>query len=210
MVFGKKVSDQNSRESRERILVDEDEDSTQENTFVEETQEVQSQQVKDDKPLLHEVNFIATAASKNAGGSKVWVCKHCKQQFTSSYTRIHAHFFGGQGRKAEIKRCPVVQNDREKYEMLLKKVKDAEKVGVSRSLKNSIITKKQSFSSSSSKKPIEEAFGALERSIVDLKIMRGLCANGIPFNVLRNPQFLEMVTAINRAPAGSRVPNRGL
>jgi len=32
--------------------------------------------------------------------------------------------------------------------------------------------------------------------------MRGLCANGIPFNVLRNPQFVEMVTTINNYPKG--------
>ena len=37
--------------------------------------------------------------------------------------------------------------------------------------------------------------------------MRGLCANGIPFNVLRNPQFVEMVTTINRAPQGYKAPS---
>ncbi|GJX82266.1 putative hAT dimerization domain, ribonuclease H-like superfamily protein [Tanacetum coccineum] len=37
--------------------------------------------------------------------------------------------------------------------------------------------------------------------------MRGLCANGIPFNVLRNPQFQEMVVAINKAPAGYKAPS---
>lgn len=42
----------------------------------------------------------------------------------------------------------------------------------------------------------------IEWSMVDSKIMRGLCANGILFNVLRNPQFHEMVTVINSAPVG--------
>ncbi|KAF2300455.1 hypothetical protein GH714_013512 [Hevea brasiliensis] len=37
--------------------------------------------------------------------------------------------------------------------------------------------------------------------------MRGLCANGIPFNVLRNPQFCEMITAINNAPKGYKAPS---
>ncbi|KAF5800582.1 putative HAT dimerization domain, ribonuclease H-like superfamily [Helianthus annuus] len=47
----------------------------------------------------------------------------------------------------------------------------------------------------------------LERNEVDLKIIRGLCANGIPFNVLRNPQFLEMVSAIKKAPDGYKPPS---
>ena len=90
---------------------------------------------------------------------------------------------------------------------LLKKVQNAEKMGVSKSLRNSIISKKLNSGSSSSKKPIEQAFGLMERHAVDLKIMRGLCANGIPFNVLRNPQFHEMVTAINKAPPGYKAPS---
>lgn len=40
----------------------------------------------------------------------------------------------------------------------------------------------------------------LERKAVDLKITRGLCANRIPFNVLRNPQYIEMINAIKHAP----------
>lgn len=47
----------------------------------------------------------------------------------------------------------------------------------------------------------------MERNTVDMKIMRALCANGIPFNVLRNPQFQEMITAINRAPAIYMAPS---
>ncbi|CAN6707156.1 unnamed protein product [Malus baccata var. baccata] len=35
------------------------------------------------------------------------------------------------------------------------------------------------------------------RETVDMKVIRAFYANGIPFNVLRNPQFHEMVIAIN-------------
>ncbi|KAL4579421.1 hypothetical protein LXL04_015567 [Taraxacum kok-saghyz] len=45
--------------------------------------------------------------------------------------------------------------------------------------------------------------------MVDSKIERGLCANGIPFNVLRNPQFIKMVSAINKAPAGVSIVSEG-
>ncbi|XP_022003418.2 uncharacterized protein LOC110900866 [Helianthus annuus] len=154
------------------------------------------------KPLLSEVTYTGVGKSKNPGGSKTWVCNHCKCTFTSTYTRIHYHFFGADGKKADIKRCSVLLRDQEKLKRLLNKVKEAESGGVSKSLKNSVLSK-----NSSSKKRLEESFAMLERNEVDLKIIRGLCANGIPFNVLRNPQFLEMVSAIKKAPDGYKPPS---
>ncbi|KAL7611458.1 hypothetical protein Lser_V15G12057 [Lactuca serriola] len=65
MVFGKGVSDH--RENIEHIEVDEDENSTEGNTFIDDTQQVNTREVKDDKPLLQEVNIISAATSKNAG-----------------------------------------------------------------------------------------------------------------------------------------------
>ncbi|MED6115158.1 hypothetical protein PIB30_087534, partial [Stylosanthes scabra] len=49
-------------------------------------------------------------------------------------------------------------------------------------------------------KPLNEAFQNLERSYVDSKVMKALWTNGIPFNVLRNPHFIEMGSAINNGP----------
>ena len=111
------------------------------------------------------------------------MCKHCKCNYTSSYTRIHVHFVGAPvGKKTEIKRCPALVKDQVKYNNLFKKVKELENSGVSKSLRNSVLSK-----NASSKRRIEESFGILERYAVDMKIVRGLCANVIPFNVLRNP-----------------------
>ena len=45
------------------------------------------------KPLLAEVTLLGAAQGKNPGGSKCWSCNHYKNQLTSSYTRIHYHFF---------------------------------------------------------------------------------------------------------------------
>ncbi|PWA81484.1 hypothetical protein CTI12_AA186260 [Artemisia annua] len=118
--------------------------------------------------------------------------------------RIHIHLLGPPvGKKADIKRCVALLQDREKYQAVFNRVKEAENAGVSKSLKSSVLLKKPACS----KKPIEQAFGIMERSMVDLKIMRGLCANGIPFNVLRNPHFQEMVSAINKAPDGYKPPS---
>ena len=118
-------------------------------------------------------------------------------KFFSSYTRIHVHFFGAPvGKKAEIRRCSVLGKNNPYYETLYNRVKEAEKNGVtSKSLKNSVLLK-----NTGCKRKIEDAFKMLERDEVDMKIIRGLCANGIPFNVLRNPQFLEMIQAIRKHP----------
>ena len=56
------------------------------------------------------------------------------------------------------------------------------------------------------KKQLVEAFAGVERDAVDMQIMLFLCANGIPFNVLRSPQYYEMVAAIQRAPKGYKPP----
>jgi len=56
-------------------------------------------------------------------------------------------------------------------------------------------------------KPLEDVFQLTRKDVVDMKIMRGLCENGIPFNVLRNPQFVEMVTAINNGPKCYKPPS---
>ncbi|KAL4558645.1 hypothetical protein LXL04_036846 [Taraxacum kok-saghyz] len=54
---------------------------------------------------------------------------------------------------------------------------------------------------------IATSSGKVKADEVDMKIIRGLCANGIPFNVLRNPQFLEMIQAIQKAPDGYKPPS---
>ncbi|GJX36114.1 putative ribonuclease H-like domain-containing protein [Tanacetum coccineum] len=168
-------------EDAQMVDVSEDQSMTQTET---QSQTQPSSHKDEAKPLLDEVTFVGSVNSKNPGGAKVW-----------------------KGKKADIKRCPAILADREKYIKLLNKVQNAEKAGVSKSLKNSVISKKHNSCSSSSKKPLEQSFGLMERHAVDLKIMRGLCANGIPFNVLRNPQFHEMVSAINKAPPGYKAPS---
>ncbi|KAM0857154.1 hypothetical protein ACQ4PT_048653 [Festuca glaucescens] len=133
------------------------------------------------KPLLDEV-ILLDARKKNSGGSRPWKCKHCDKKFTSSsYTRIHHHFFGpGPGKPPQISCCSVA-NDRVKYKKIYEKYHKAEK---------------GEPSSSVATKTLAETFSRMERDAVDVQIMMFLCANGIPFNVLRSPQYYEMVAAI--------------
>ncbi|OMO73206.1 hypothetical protein COLO4_27211 [Corchorus olitorius] len=47
----------------------------------------------------------------------------------------------------------------------------------------------------------------MDRHQVDKEIVTALCANGIPFNVLINPQFCRMISVINNAPKGYKPPS---
>ena len=158
------------------------------------------------KPLLSEVEFQAKATGKNPGGAKKWICKHCKKGFTSSYTRIHYHFLGAPpGKKAQIQRCPVLMTNKGELERVRKIVADAEDKGISPSLKSSTIG--NSMKASPNEKNIADSFRSMERHSVDLLVEKALCANGIPFNVLRSPDFVEMVRGINHAPKDYKLPS---
>lgn len=43
--------------------------------------------------------------------------------------------------------------------------------------------------------------------MVDLKIMKRLCTNEIPFDVLRNLEFIEMVLVIDKTPSRYKPPS---
>ncbi|KAL4554105.1 hypothetical protein LXL04_039783 [Taraxacum kok-saghyz] len=216
MVFGKSIASSSATNCDEEEVEYQEEDTVgdEEVSRVQGTEDHnvhttptpnQSKGNFNDKPLYEEVTLIGSGTSKNAGGTKVWVCKHCKERFVSSYTRMHNHFFGPPiGKKSDIKRCRSVLKDPTNYRRLQDRVKEAEKLGVSKSLKTSIVTKQKTVIS---KKPIEESFSVMERSMVDLKIVFALSTNGIPFNVLRNPHFREMISAIKKAPEGYKAPS---
>lgn len=158
------------------------------------------------KPLLCEVETHAKATGKNPGGSKKWVCKHCKKSYTSSYTRIHYHFLGAPpGKKPQIQRCPVMLTNRTELQRIKKMVEDAEEKGISPSLTSSTIN--NSMKASPNEKNIADSFRMMERHSVDLLVVKAFCANGIPFNVLRSPDFMAMVRAINHAPKDYKLPS---
>lgn len=66
---------------------------------------------KPPKSLLDEVFFLDAPKGKSSGGSRPWRYKHCDKKYTSSYTRIHQHFFGvGPGKTKQIARCSVASD----------------------------------------------------------------------------------------------------
>jgi hypothetical protein len=90
------------------------------------------------------------------------------------------------GKKAQIACCISLQNDPTKSKALREKVKEADNKG--------------STGGTSAPNPLVKSFGVAQRESVDMAITKFLCANGIPFNVLRSPQFSEMVMAIRNGP----------
>ncbi|XP_063941311.1 uncharacterized protein LOC135149511 [Daucus carota subsp. sativus] len=161
---------------------------------------------KNMKPLYDEVTILDTAKSKNAGGTKRWRCNYCKKTCSSSYTRIHHHFFGAPvGVKAEIARCPIMISNRDLLRQIRKKVEEAEEAGISPSLTRSTINSKTAVATNMS--PLDKSFRNLERHEVDMAVVRFLCANGIPFNVLRSPEMHAMTNALKNAPKDYKHPS---
>ncbi|KAL4578204.1 hypothetical protein LXL04_014324 [Taraxacum kok-saghyz] len=114
------LQDEEEVEYQEEATVGDEEVSrvqgTEDHTVHTTPNDKQSKGNLNDKPLYEEVTLIGSGTSKNAGGTKVWVCKHCKEQFVSSYTRMHNHFFGPPiGKKGDIKRCRSVLKDPTNY-----------------------------------------------------------------------------------------------
>jgi hypothetical protein len=97
------------------------------------------------------------------------------------------------GKKAQIVHCLSLQNDPTKHKALSEKVKEADKKG--------------STAGTSALSPLAKNFGVAQRESIDMAVTKFLCANGIPFNVLRSPQFSEMVMAIRNGPKDYKGPS---
>ncbi|KAK1368727.1 hypothetical protein POM88_034819 [Heracleum sosnowskyi] len=85
-------------------------------------------------------------------------------------------------------------------------VEDAEEQGVvSPALTRSTINNSQK--ASPNEKSIADSFKLIECHSVDLLVEKALCANDIPFNVLRSPDFIAMIKGVNHAPKDYKPPS---
>ncbi|MED6153678.1 hypothetical protein PIB30_104451, partial [Stylosanthes scabra] len=107
-------------------------------------------------------------------------------------------------KKAGIQRCNALLKNRQEFKRVRRMVKADEKNVISPTLKCSTVMKNKP--KKKKLKPLNEAFQNLERTDMDLKVMKALWTNGIPFNVLRNPHFIEMGSAINNGPKIHKPP----
>ncbi|KAH7655091.1 Ribonuclease H-like protein [Dioscorea alata] len=141
------------------------------------------------------------------GGSHVFKCKYCEKIYHGTYTRVYAHLMGHKkGESKGIGYCAVVKGDKNLQMLLQREVEQAESSPSSAPLKKSKLTASFGMTSNgpslalSYVGPSEKDYQMHDGNDVDSKVMRCLCANGIPFSVLRSPYWDEMITAINRTP----------
>ncbi|KAK8697750.1 hypothetical protein V6N13_113888 [Hibiscus sabdariffa] len=106
----------------------------------------------------------------------------------------------------KVARCQTLLTNRAEFQRIRKKVEEAENGGISPSLSKSTLNNSHSRPTTTTC-PIAKSFGTVERHHVDILIVRALCANGIPFNVLRNPDFLAMLKGVNQAPKDYKPPS---
>jgi hypothetical protein len=145
-------------------------------------------------PFFYEVTIIGVPKGKNVGGTKEWRYNHCKKTYKGSLTRVWVQLLGPlPSKKAQIARCVSLQNDPAKSKALREKVKEADNKG--------------STGGTSTPNPLAKSFVVAQRESVYMAITKILCANDIPFNVLRSPQFSEMVMAIRNGPKDYKGPS---
>ncbi|XP_020596293.1 uncharacterized protein LOC110036238 isoform X2 [Phalaenopsis equestris] len=141
------------------------------------------------------------------GGSHVFKCKHCQKIYHGTYTRVYAHLMGHKkGESKGIGYCSIVKADKNLQLQIKREVEQVE------SSPNVVPLKKSKLNASSgatSQGPslalsyagsFEKDSLTQDRDDVDSKVIRCLCANGIPFDVLRSPYWDEMVSAISKEP----------
>lgn len=148
------------------------------------------------------------------GGSHVFKCKHCQKIYHGTYTRVYAHLMGHKkGEGKGIGYCSVVKANKNLQHQIKKEVEQVESSPNITPLKKSKLNATiagatsqgsslaLSYVSSFEKEPFVQ-----DADEVDSMVIRCLCANGIPFNVLRSPYWEEMVLAISKE-LGYRSPS---
>ncbi|KAI3677421.1 hypothetical protein L2E82_51706 [Cichorium intybus] len=94
MVFGKASSRSKDTETQQHekfVDIEENEEESPSNSAAGNQRNIKKDSTM---PLLEEEIVIGSGTSKNAEGAKVWLCNHCKVQYTRSYTRIHTISLG--------------------------------------------------------------------------------------------------------------------
>ena len=168
-------------------------------------------------------NYVTKLDGGKGGGSYKFVCPHgCHggKPYTGSYTRLRRHLCGvldSDERKGSVgvSICPNISTEeRRKYIQIEMAAQQKNKKQKTHS-ESSATSKFGSCSpsphgtsaTSGGRKTIGDFLNVAGRDDVDGKIVRFLCACGVPFNVLRSPYWHEMVKAINEAPKGYKAPN---
>ncbi|XP_074580747.1 uncharacterized protein LOC141837203 isoform X2 [Curcuma longa] len=139
------------------------------------------------------------------GGSHVFKCKYCHKIYHGTYTRVYAHLMGHKkGESKGIGYCSIVKADKNLQMQIKREVENVE------SSPNVVPLRKSKLNPSSEAtlqgtslalsyvSSFEQEYSTQDRDDVDSKVVRCLCANGIPFSVLQSPYWEDMVLAISK------------
>jgi hypothetical protein len=130
-------------------------------------------------------------------------CSHCDKIFKGGATRIRAHLFGT---RLGVAACEKVQPDQ-----LVQLREDADRKAAAKQEKERkrklddigrACFERQAVRQTS----ISTAFSKQDKELTDSAVAQFFYANGISFNVAKNPYFKRMVEALKCAPAGYKPP----
>jgi hypothetical protein len=136
-------------------------------------------------------------------------CSYCEKEYTGGVTRIRAHVLGNKPGLGVGKCAGTVQAVPPEVTQRLQKFEDEKELAEQKKRRREQLQRAASgaqtnleASSSGQQSTIHSAFNRADKSEVDRKVAQFFYANGIPFNVARNPFWKEAVEAI--ASAGKR------
>ncbi len=138
-------------------------------------------------------------------------CSYCGKDYTGGVTRIRAHILGNKSQLGVAKcqgEVPAEVVDRLKLAEEAKE-REAQRKRRREQLQRAASGAQSTLSASKSgtQSSIQAAFARADKSEVDAAVARCFYANGIPFNVARNPFFKDAVAAIAAAGPGYKPPS---
>ena len=154
------------------------------------------------KPLAWLGEYVNELGKRGQdGSSSKWECTCCRTRFSGSWTRVTAHFAGGEySAKYGVRACKSFFAGHEEIRRKAKEELEGQhamkkqRVELQQTLRGSSSTI-QEVSSASRQTSVKEFCGS-EKERVDLSLIRGLESCGVPLFVLRNPHFRRALSDI--------------
>ncbi|KAF8403393.1 hypothetical protein HHK36_011495 [Tetracentron sinense] len=111
------------------------------------------------------------------GGSLVFKCKHCKNVYHGSYTRVYSHLIEKKKGEASkgVRFCSVVMKNRNLQQKIKRQVERAESLPQTKPLKKSSLDRSSPtpvHNSMSTRSPLVRSFKTQERENIDYKVIK--------------------------------------
>lgn len=129
-------------------------------------------------------------------GTKRWKCNHCNLRYNGSYSRVRAHLLGFSG--VGVKSCPAIDRSlREAFQIL-------EEERLARRKKRNSLNEKPGKRIRTTQTSV--SWKSITKEDIDDIVARFFYADGLNFDIVNSPYFLEMVQAIGAFGIGYEPP----